>query len=482
MIDATAISQMLAARLRQVARVHFVGIGGSGMAGIAEVLVNLGYTVSGSDMRESIAVERLRNMGAQVDIGHDGAHVQGVDVVVRSSAVGSENPEVAAAIEQRIPVIRRAEMLAELMRFRFGIAIAGTHGKTTTTSLTATVLAAGGVDPTYVIGGLLKSSGANAALGAGPYLVAEADESDASFLHLAPMLSVVTNVDLDHMETYGYDPERLYASYLQFLQQLPFYGLAVLCADDPQLMHLSAEIGRPFTTYGFAEGADYRASDLSTDGAASLFQFHAPGRESVSVRLNLPGRHNVQNAMAALAVACELGLGLEQVVDSLATFKGVGRRCEVLGELALPAGGSALVVDDYGHHPRELSATLSAVAEAWPGRRCVLVFQPHRYSRTRDLFEDFTQVLSTAPALMLTEVYPAGEKPIAQADGRSLTRAVRLRGGVEPVFVADFQEIPAQIARLARDGDLLLFMGAGNISSQAQSLMQMGLMGLEGDQ
>ncbi len=475
MIDAAAISRMLDARLRQVARVHFVGIGGSGMAGIAEVLVNLGYTVSGSDMRESAVVERLRAMGATVQIGHSAEHVANVDVVVRSSAVGSDNPEVAAALEQRVPVIRRAEMLAELMRFRFGIAIAGTHGKTTTTSLTATVLAAGELDPTYVIGGRLKSSGANAALGAGPYLVAEADESDASFLHLTPMLSVVTNVDLDHMETYGHDPERLYQSYVQFLQQLPFYGLALLCADDDELMRLSAEIGRPFATYGFAEQADYRASDLRAEGADSVFLFHAPGREPVEVRLALPGRHNVQNAVAALAVAEELGLPAAEVADSLAQFKGVGRRCEVLGELALPQGGSALVIDDYGHHPRELEATLSAVRAAWPDRRCVLVFQPHRYSRTRDLFEDFARVLSQAPALLLTEVYPAGEKPIAQADGRSLARAVRLRGNAEPVFVASLADLPAQVARIAEPGDLLLFMGAGDISSQAQALVAQGV-------
>lgn len=475
MIDAAAISRMLDARLRQVARVHFVGIGGSGMAGIAEVLVNLGYTVSGSDMRESAAVERLRAMGATVQIGHAAENIADVDVVVRSSAVGNDNPEVAAALELRTPVIRRAEMLAELMRFRFGIAIAGTHGKTTTTSLTATLLAAGDLDPTYVIGGQLKSSGANAALGTGPYLVAEADESDASFLHLTPMLSVVTNVDLDHMETYGHDPARLYQSYVQFLQQLPFYGLALLCADDAELMRLSTEIGRPFATYGFDAGADYRASDLRAEGADSVFQFHAPGKEAVEVRLALPGKHNVQNAVAALAVAEELGLSAAEVADSLAQFKGIGRRCEVLGELALPQGGTALVIDDYGHHPRELEATLSAVRAAWPDRRCVLVFQPHRYTRTRDLFEDFARVLSQAPVLLLTEVYPAGEKPIAQADGRSLARGIRLRGGAEPVFVAGMSELPAQVARIAQPGDLLLFMGAGDISSQAQALVTRGL-------
>ncbi|MEN8719978.1 MAG: UDP-N-acetylmuramate--L-alanine ligase [Oceanococcaceae bacterium] len=466
---------MLDARLRQVARVHFVGIGGSGMAGIAEVLVNLGYTVTGSDMKESGAVERLRQMGARVYIGHDAAHVDAVDVVVRSSAVDSRNPEVAAALARRVPVIRRAEMLAELMRFRFGIAIAGTHGKTTTTSLTATVLAAGQLDPTYVIGGRLKSSGANAALGTGPYLVAEADESDASFLHLTPMISVVTNVDMDHMETYGHDPEQLYASYIQFLHQLPFYGLALLCADDAELMKRCADVGRPFATYGFAAQADYRASNLRADGACSVFDFTAPGQAPVPVRLALPGRHNVQNATAALAVATELGLAPADIADSLATFKGVGRRCEVLGELPLPQGGQALVIDDYGHHPRELEATLAAVAEAWPERRCVLIFQPHRYSRTRDLFEDFARVLSTAPALLLTEVYPAGEKPIAQADGRSLTRAIRLRGAVEPVFVDTLDTLPAQLARIAMPGDLLLFMGAGDISQQAQQLMATGL-------
>ena len=475
MIDADAISKMLDRRLRKIARVHFVGIGGSGMAGIAEVLLNLGYSVSGSDQRESPAVQRLRDMGAQVRIGHAAEAIEGVDVVVRSTAVGVENPEVAAAMAGRIQVIRRAEMLAELMRFRFGIAIAGTHGKTTTTSLTATLLAAGGLDPTYVIGGLLKSSGANAALGAGPYLVAEADESDASFLHLSPMLSVVTNVDLDHMDTYGQDPQRLHESYLQFLQQLPFYGLALLCADDAELMALASRIGRPFASYGFAEQADYRGSGLRSEGADTLFEFSARGGDAVPVRLALPGRHNAQNAIAALAVACELGLDPAQVAPALAGFKGIGRRCEVLGEVALPQGGKALVIDDYGHHPRELEATLRAVAEAWPERRCVLVFQPHRYSRTRDLFEDFARVLANAPALLLTEVYAAGEAPVAQADGRSLARAVRLRGGVEPVFVAELDELPAQLARVARDGDLLLFMGAGDISGRARAIRAEGL-------
>lgn len=475
MIDASAISRMLDARLRKVARVHFVGIGGSGMAGIAEVLLNLGYTVSGSDTKESPAVLRLRQMGAQVRIGHTAEAVSGVDVVVRSSAIGVENPEIKAALEQRTPVIRRAEMLAELMRFRFGIAIAGTHGKTTTTSLTATVLAAGDLDPTYVIGGRLKSSGSNAALGTGPYLVAEADESDASFLHLTPMLSVVTNVDPDHMETYGHDPARLHRSYVEFLQQLPFYGLALLCADDPDLMRLSTEIGRPFATYGLSETADYQARNLRTEGADSLFDFCARDQAPVPVRLALPGRHNVQNATAALAVGCELGLNPQQVAPSLAGFKGIGRRCELLGEVALPSGGQAMVIDDYGHHPRELEATLAAVQAAWPERRCVLVFQPHRYTRTRDLFEDFARVLSQAPVLLLTEVYPAGEAPIPQADGRSLARSVRLRGGAEPVFVAELDELGPQLGRLARDGDLLLFMGAGDISGYAQGVAQRGL-------
>lgn len=475
MIDAQAMSQMLQARLRQVAKVHFVGIGGSGMAGIAEVLINLGYTVSGSDQREGPSVQRLRSLGADVRIGHDPAAVEGADVVVRSSAVTADNPEIAAALATRTPVIRRAEMLAELMRFRFGIAIAGTHGKTTTTSLTATVLAAGHLDPTYVIGGLLKSSGSNAALGTGPYLVAEADESDASFLHLTPMISVVTNVDLDHMDTYDHDPQRLYYSYVEFLQQLPFYGLALLCADDPMLMQLRDDIGRPTLSYGFSPEADYRAVNLRPDAGRIHFDLHTPQQQVVPVELALPGRHNVQNALAALSVACELGLDPAEVAPALATFKGIGRRCEVLGNMALPGGGEAMVIDDYGHHPEELQATLSAVREAWPSRRCVLVFQPHRYSRTRDLFDDFARVLSSTQALLLTDVYAAGETPLAQADSRSLARAIRLRGQVEPVLVPALDDVPAQLANLARDGDIVLCMGAGNISGLAQRLAKQGV-------
>ncbi len=475
MIEAAAVEHMWAGRMRKVGRIHFVGIGGAGMAGIAEVLLNLGYRVSGSDLTESAATRQLAGLGADIQFGHSAEVVAGADVVVRSTAVRLDNPEIVAAIEQRIPVIRRAEMLAELMRFRFGIAIAGTHGKTTTTSLVAAVLAAGQLDPTYVVGGQVKSGGSNARLGAGPYLVAEADESDASFLHLTPMITVVTNIDADHMETYGGDFSRLTDSFLEFLHFLPFYGLAVLCADDENLRELMPRIGRPALTYGFAEDADVRGTGLVSDGRGVRFNVCFADGKELPLRLNLPGRHNVQNALAAVAIGRELGVADAAIAEALAEFEGIGRRFEYLGGLKLPDGGLVDMVDDYGHHPRELSCALEAVRDTWPQRRLVVVFQPHRFSRTRDLFEDFVEVLSTADRLILTEVYPAGEAPIANADGRALSRAVRGRGKLDPVFVAEIQDARAVLADLLEDGDVLLTLGAGNIGQLAQRLIASGL-------
>ncbi|MCI0749943.1 MAG: UDP-N-acetylmuramate--L-alanine ligase [Nevskiales bacterium] len=454
--------------MRRVRRVHFVGIGGSGMAGIAEVLLNLGYTVTGSDLKTGAATERLARRGAKVNRGHAAAHVTGADVLVVSSAVrGDDNPEIEAARRQRIPVVRRAEMLAELMRFRYGIAIAGTHGKTTTTSLVAAVLAQGGLDPTFVVGGRVKGSGANAKLGRGDYLVAEADESDASFLQLAPMMAVVTNVDADHLEAYGGDFARLRAAFLEFLHRLPFYGLAVLCTDDPVVRGLLPEVGRPVRTYGLdaAPGlADVRAENLRAAGTGSNFTVVTAEGERVPLRLNLPGRHNVQNALAAVAIARELGVEFDAIRKAFLRFAGVGRRCESYGEISV-AGKKVRVVDDYGHHPREIAATFEALRSAWPGRRLVVAFQPHRYTRTRDLFDDFCAVLSTADGLLLTEVYAAGEAPIAGADGRALARGIRERGQVSPVFVKRVAELPAVLPGVLQSGDLLLTLGAGDIGT-----------------
>ncbi len=473
MIDAQGLRQMLAARMGKVSRIHFVGIGGSGMAGIAEVLLNLGYQVSGSDLNDTAVTRRLVALGATVSRGHEAAAVQGADVVVRSTAVAAENPEIAAALAARIPVIRRAEMLAELMRFRIGIAIAGTHGKTTTTSLTAAVLAAGELDPTYVVGGLVKSSGSNARLGAGPYLVAEADESDASFLHLTPMIAAVTNIDADHMETYGGDFNRLCEAFLEFLHFLPFYGLAVLCADDPHLNRLIPRIGRPVVRYGIDAEADIRAVDLHTDAGGTRFTVVGAAARDFSIRLNLPGRHNVLNALAAIAIGRELGVSEAAIQQALDGFEGIGRRAERLGPLKL-AAGEALLIDDYGHHPREIACTIEAMRHAYPERRLVLLFQPHRYSRTRDLLDDFAEVLGGADVLLLTEVYAAGEAAIAGADGRSLARAIRLRGDIEPIFVPTLDEVERRLAGVLADGDLVLTLGAGNIGAWAQALAAKG--------
>jgi UDP-N-acetylmuramate--alanine ligase len=456
--------QLAASPMRRVRRIHLLGIGGSGMAGIAEVLLNLGYQISGSDLKESAATQRLIALGAQVQYGHDAQRVQGADVVVISTAVKPGNPELDAAHAARIPVVRRAEMLAELMRFRYGIAIAGTHGKTTTTSLVAAVLAEGGLDPTFVVGGRVKSAGTNARLGAGAYLVAEADESDASFLHLSPMIATVTNIDADHLETYGGDFARLRATFLEFLHRLPFYGLAVLCADDPVIRAALPDIGRPVTTYGLEPNADLVAEEIRFDGAGSHFTVVAPDGTRELLHLNLPGRHNVQNALAAIAIARELGVSFAAIRKAFTEFQGVGRRAESHGDVQV-GHAKVRLIDDYGHHPREIAATFQAMRGAYPGRRLVVAFQPHRYSRTRDLFDDFCAVLAEADALLLTEVYAAGETPLAEADGRALARGIRARGRVEPVFVNHVGELPEALAAILRDGDVLLGLGAGDIGS-----------------
>lgn len=462
--------EMLKRPMRRVSQIHFVGIGGVGMAGIAEVLLNLGYAVSGSDLREGPATLRLGELGASIHIGHGESNIDGADVVVTSTAVDKANPEVVAAHAQRLPVVRRAEMLAELMRFRYGIAIAGTHGKTTTTSLVASVLAEGELDPTFVVGGKVLSAGANAKLGGGPYLVAEADESDASFLHLNPMIAVVTNIDADHLETYGGEFSKLQDTFIEFLHRLPFYGLAVVCVDDPVIASLIDTLGRPVTTYGIHSDADVRAEDIRIDGRGSHFTVRLAGGESAEIHLNLPGKHNVLNALAAVAVGSELGVPLDKIGAALTAFAGISRRCEVVGELQA-GDGTALLIDDYGHHPSELEATLAAMRDAWPGRRLVTVFQPHRYTRTRDLFDDFCNVLADTDPLILTEVYPAGEAPISNADGRALARGIRARGKASPVFVEALDELIPTLADLLQPGDVVLTLGAGNIGSLPARLM-----------
>jgi UDP-N-acetylmuramate--alanine ligase len=456
-------------RMRRIHAIHFVGIGGSGMCGIAEVLVNLGYSVQGSDIKAGDATRRLEKLGARVMIGHDAGNVAGADVVVVSSAVNEQNPEVAQALAQRIPVVKRAEMLGELMRFRYSIAVAGTHGKTTTTSLVASVLAEGGEDPTFVIGGRLKSAASNARLGAGRYLVAEADESDASFMHLQAMIAVVTNVDADHLGTHGGDFGRLKSSFVEFLHNLPFYGLAIVCIDDAEAASLVPQIARPYLTYGFEEPADVRAVNVTRRGARSLFDVLRPGRDPLAISLNLPGRHNVLNALAAICVATELEIDDGAIQRALAGFQGIERRLQWLGDVDVPAGRVTLV-DDYGHHPTEIAATLEATRQGWPDRRVVLVFEPHRYTRTHDLLDDFAQVLSSADALIVAEVYAAGEPPIAGADGKALCRAIRSRGRVEPVLLKSLDDLPQALADLARDGDVVLTMGAGSIGAAAHEL------------
>jgi len=458
-------------------RVHFVGIGGVGMSGIAEVLCTLGYEVSGSDKADNATTRRLAQLGATVHQGHTAANVLGADCIVVSSAIRPDNPELMEARAQRIPIVPRAEMLAELMRFRRGIAVAGTHGKTTTTSLVASVLAEGGLDPTFVIGGQLLAAGANARLGGGQWLVAEADESDGSFLRLDPLIAIVTNIDADHLENYGGDFARVQAAFSEFLHRLPFYGLAVLCIDDPETARLAGEMPRHLMSYGFQDDADVRAEDVQQEGARMRFVLCLPDGSRTPAMLPLPGRHNVQNALAAAAVGWQLGVESEAIVRALARFAGIGRRFNELGQLALPGGGDALLVDDYGHHPRELAAVFEAARGGWPRRRLVVAFQPHRYTRTRDLFDDFAGVLSQADAVVLTEVYPAGEAPIAGADARSLARAIRTRGRIEPVVVGSAAELRDVLPDLLADGDLLLMMGAGDIGHAAQRLAGEGFAG-----
>ncbi|KDB52865.1 UDP-N-acetylmuramate--L-alanine ligase [Sphaerotilus natans subsp. natans DSM 6575] len=450
-----------------VKHIHFVGVGGAGMSGIAEILHNLGYTVSGSDQADGAVTRRLAELGIRIHIGHDAAHIAGAEALVTSTAVKGDNPEVIAARSRRIPVVPRAVMLAELMRLKKGIAIAGTHGKTTTTSLVTSVLAEAGVDPTFVIGGKLNSAGANSALGSGEYIVVEADESDASFLNLLPILSVVTNIDADHMDTYGHDFARLKAAFVDFLHKMPFYGSAVLCADDPGVRSILPMISRPVITYGLDEGVQVRAVDVQALPGGQM-RFTCQRRNGVTlpdlqITLNLPGEHNVRNALAAIAIATELELPDAPIVAALAKFGGVGRRFQRWGDHPAREGGLFTLIDDYGHHPVEMAAVIAAARGAFPGQRLVLAFQPHRYTRTRDCFEDFVKVLGTADAVLLTEVYAAGEAPIVAADGRAMTRALRVAGRVDPVFVDDIAELPQVILEQARAGDVVIAMGAGSI-------------------
>ncbi len=458
-------------RMRRIRRIHFIGIGGTGMCGIAEVLRNLGYEVSGSDLKPSAVTERLQSLGVNVVFGHHAENVEHADVLVVSSAINPSNPEVARGLERRIPVVPRAEMLAELMRYRHGIAVAGTHGKTTTTSLLASVFAAAGLDPTFVIGGRLNAAGSNAQLGAGCYLIAEADESDASFLHLQPMVSVVTNIDADHMSTYGGDFNRLKKTFVDFLHNLPFYGLAVLCVDDPSVREIAKQVKRPMLTYGFSDDADLRAIDVSQDGMRTSFTVLRKGREPLPVSVNMPGKHNVLNALATIAIATDEGIADSAIIAGLSGFEGVGRRFQVYGELPI-AGGQVMLVDDYGHHPSEVAAVIKAVHDGWPGRRLVMVYQPHRYSRTRDLYEDFVQVLGETHVLLLLEVYPAGEEPIPGAGSRQLCHSIRQRGRLDPLYVERGTDLAPLLKPLLQPGDILLCQGAGDIGGIAPSLLK----------
>ncbi|MCL5255241.1 MAG: UDP-N-acetylmuramate--L-alanine ligase [Gammaproteobacteria bacterium] len=460
--------------MRRVRRIHFVGIGGAGMAGIAEVLLNQGYQISGSDIAENPNTHRLRKLGAKIAIGHNAAHVATASVIVVSSAIKRDNPELLAAQELLIPIVRRAEMLAELMRFRHGIAIAGTHGKTTTTSLIASIFAEAELDPTFVIGGLLTSAGSNARLGNSKFLIAEADESDASFLHLQPMVAVVTNVEADHMDTYEGDFNRLLDTYIEFLHNLPFYGLAVMCTDDPVIRDLLPRVGRQIISYGFNEEADVRAVHYSQRGHQSNFTVLRKGKEPLDIELNLPGQHNVLNALAAIAVATDEGIEDAAIVAALAKFAGIGRRFQQYGSFACD-DGDVLLVDDYGHHPSEVLATIRAAKSGWPERRLVMCFQPHRYSRTRDLYEDFVDVLSEVDTLIMLEVYSAGEDAVPGADSRSLCRSLRQRGKLDPMYVKDVPQVPARLAEVIQPGDIVLTQGAGNVGSLARLLNDLQL-------
>ncbi len=451
--------------------IHFVGIGGAGMCGIAEVLLNQGYAVTGSDRASSATTLRLRARGAQVMEGHAAAHVGAADVVVVSSAITADNPEVVAAHERRIPVVARAEMLGELMRYRHGIAIAGTHGKTTTTSLVTGIFEAAGEDPTFVIGGMLNSAGTNARLGAGRYLIAEADESDASFLHLKPMSAVITNIDRDHMATYGHDFAVLKKAFVEFVHQLPFYGSVVLCVDDEEVRSILPELSRPMLTYGFAEDADFRAVDVVTSGLHWQFRVQRPGRADLDVQLAIPGEHNVRNALAAIAIATDEGIDDAAILRGLGEFAGVGRRFQTQHNVRV-GNTTVTLVDDYGHHPTEVHAVIETARRVWPDRRLLMAYQPHRYSRTRDLFDDFVRVLSEVDALVVVDVYAAGEAPIPGADGKALCQGLRARGGVEPVFAADTQEALTLLAQIAEDGDVLVVQGAGNVNQISTELAE----------
>ena len=456
--------------MRRIEQIHFVGIGGAGMSGIAEVLLNQGYRISGSDIAHSANTQRLIQLGCEVFIGHRESNIDGANVVVCSSAVNEANPEVAAARELRIPVVRRAEMLAELMRFRHGIAVAGTHGKTTTTSMIASILAAGDLDPTFVIGGLVNSHKANARLGESRYLVAEADESDASFLHLQPMIAVVTNIEADHMSTYDNDFDKMVQTYIEFLHNLPFYGACVVCIDDPVVRDIIPRISRPVITYGVAEDADFRIVNVQQTAMSCAFEVVCPGvAEKLSLQINMPGLHNVKNATAAVAVALDEGVSPEAITAGLEAFQGVGRRFQVY-DTSASRWPDVMLVDDYGHHPTEVAATIQAVRDGWPERRLVMVYQPHRYSRTRDLYEDFAQVLSSVDQLLLLEVYPAGEAPIAGADSKSLCRSIRQRGQVEPIYVETVDDVATLLNGVLKPGDILLTQGAGNVGSLAPKL------------
>lgn len=455
-----------------VKHIHFVGIGGAGMSGIAEVLVNLGYQVSGSDLSRNAVTDRLEALGARIAIGHDAANIEGANAVVVSTAVRSDNPEVLAARHQRVPIVQRAVMLAELMRLKQGIAIAGTHGKTTTTSLVASVLAAGGLDPTFVIGGRLISAGANARLGTGDFIVAEADESDASFLNLYPVIEVITNIDADHMDTYGHDFARLKQAFIEFTQRLPFYGSAVVCVDDPNVRQIIPFISKPVVRYGLSPDAQVRAENIDARDGRMHFTVVREGRAPLPVVLNLPGLHNVQNALAAIAIATDLGVSDDAIQQALAEFNGVGRRFQRYGEVPAADGGSYTLIDDYCHHPFEMAATIAAARGAFPGRRLVLAFQPHRYTRTRDCFDDFVNVLSTVDALVLTEVYAAGEAAIATANGDALSRALRAAGKVAPVFVASVDDLPDALTQVAKYGDVVITMGAGSIGGVPAKIVQ----------
>jgi len=472
MFERMFANQRNASDMERSKHVHFIGIGGVGMSGIAEVLINLGFDVSGSDLKEGPVINHLSALGARIAIGHDEENVRDADVVVVSTAVDESNPEIIVAKEKRIPIVPRAAMLAEIMRFRYGIAVAGTHGKTTTTSLVASVMAEGDLDPTFVIGGKLNSAGSHAQLGESRFLVAEADESDASFLFLQPMMAVVTNIDADHMSTYEGDFNKLKQTFIEFIQHLPFYGLVVMCIDDDVIQEILEDISRPVKTYGFSEKADFRATNIVQEAAITRFEVSHPDKKDwLKVTLNMPGRHNVLNALAAIVVANELGVSDIAILKALSDFRGIGRRFQIYGDLPIE-NGNVLLIDDYGHHPNEVESMFTAFRDAWPDRRLVVIFQPHRYSRTRDLFEDFARVLCEPDVLLLTEVYPAGETPIPGADARALMRAIRMRSDKEPVFVESFELLPEILSNVLEDNDVLLTLGAGDIGSVPNYLLE----------